>query len=78
MFVQDDDKLLVALAQEGLAEQGSRCRWISISEKVKNRRTAKQCRDRWFNYLRQGIKKGDWTSDEEELIRDLYTTFGGR
>jgi Myb-like DNA-binding domain len=41
-------------------------------------RTAKQCRERWKNYLRDGIKKGDWTMQEEELIRDLYQTFGSR
>jgi hypothetical protein len=41
-------------------------------------RTAKQCRERWKNYLRDGIKKGDWTPQEEELIRDLYRTFGSR
>jgi Myb-like DNA-binding domain len=41
-------------------------------------RTAKQCRERWKNFLRDGIKKGDWTPQEEELIRDLYLTFGSR
>lgn len=41
-------------------------------------RTTKQCRDRWKNYLRGGIKKGDWTTEECDLINDLYTTFGAR
>jgi Myb-like DNA-binding domain len=41
-------------------------------------RTAKQCRDRWNNFLRSGIKKGDWTADEVELIRDMYSTFGAK
>lgn len=41
-------------------------------------RTAKQCRDRWKNFLRSGIKKGDWTAEEVELIRDMYFTFGSK
>jgi len=48
----------------------------SISQHLNLGRTAKQCRDRWKNYLRGGIKKGGWSKDEEELIKDMYTTFG--
>jgi hypothetical protein len=47
-----------------------------IASELDRGRTAKQCRDRWKNYLRGGIKKGGWTNDEEELIKDMYTTFG--
>lgn len=41
-------------------------------------RTAKQCRERWHNYLRGGIQKGKWQPEEEDIIRDLYQTFGSR
>lgn len=47
-----------------------------IARDLSTGRTAKQCRDRWKNYLRGGIKKGGWTDDEEELIKDMFTTFG--
>ena len=50
----------------------------SISHQLDHGRTAKQCRDRWKNYLRGGIKKGGWSKDEEELIKDMYTTFGSK
>ena len=48
----------------------------SIAQQLNLGRTAKQCRDRWKNYLRGGIKKGGWSKDEEELIKDMYNTFG--
>jgi hypothetical protein len=32
--------------------------------------------DCWMNYLRASIKKGAWTVDEEELIKDVYSIFG--
>jgi len=50
--------------------------WSDIAAKLNTDRTGKQCRDRWQNYVRPGIKKGDWTRDEEELIKDMYRTFG--
>lgn len=52
--------------------------YVKIAALLNNGRTAKQCRDRWQNFLRDGIKKGDWTVDEEELIKDLYATFGAK
>ena len=52
--------------------------WQEVAEELGCDRTGKQCRDRWQNYLRPGIKKGGWTSVEEELIQDMYTTFGPR
>ena len=41
----------------------------AIAQQLNLGRTAKQCRDRWKNYLRGGIKKGGWSKDEEELIK---------
>jgi Myb-like DNA-binding domain len=50
--------------------------FTEIACMLDSQRTGKQCRDRWKNFLRSGIKKGAWTDDEEELIKDLYATFG--
>lgn len=49
-----------------------------IAKKLGTDRTAKQCRERWKNFLRDGIKKGKWTREEESLINELYSTFGPR
>ena len=52
--------------------------YVKIATLLNSGRTAKQCRDRWQNFLRDGIKKGAWTADEEDLIKDLYATFGAK
>ena len=52
--------------------------FIKIARNHDSGRSAKQCRERWKNFLRSGIKKGAWTTDEEELIKDLYATFGAK
>ena len=52
--------------------------WGDIASKMQTQRTAKQCRDRWQNYLRPGIKKGEWTRQEEKLIMQLYEKLGGK
>ena len=50
--------------------------YVKIAALLNNGRTAKQCRDRWQNRLRDGIKKGAWTDNEEELIKDMYAMLG--
>ncbi|KAL3720812.1 hypothetical protein ACJRO7_005596 [Eucalyptus globulus] len=41
-------------------------------------RCAKSCRLRWLNYLRPGIKRGNITKDEEDLIIWLHRLLGNR
>lgn len=69
---------LVQLAglQETTSETASGANFSNVARELNTGRNAKQCRDRWKNYLRGGIKKGSWTTDEEELIKDMHTTFG--
>ena len=62
--------------EDTASETANSANFGEIASKLDSYRTAKQCRDRWKNYLRGGIKKGGWTNDEEELIKDMYTTFG--
>jgi myb proto-oncogene protein len=42
------------------------------------KRCGKSCRLRWLNYLRPGIKRGNISGDEEELILRLHTLLGNR
>jgi Myb-like DNA-binding domain len=67
------------MLKKSVAEQenGENIEWIKVSENVDGRNT-KQCRDRWYNYLRPGIIKGHWTLQEEEIIKDMYHTFGAK
>jgi myb proto-oncogene protein len=42
------------------------------------KRCGKSCRLRWLNYLRPGIKRGNISEDEEELIIRLHRLLGNR
>ena len=39
-------------------------------------RTARQCRDRWVNYLNPALSDKEWTKDEDDLLLDMYREFG--
>ena len=49
--------------------------WKLISKKMKNR-TAKQCRDRYLNYLASPFKCSEWTTEEDDRLLDLVREFG--
>ncbi|GLJ47271.1 hypothetical protein SUGI_0998230 [Cryptomeria japonica] len=53
-------------------------RWSSIPIKAGLNRGGKSCRLRWMNYLRPGIKRGNISADEEELIIRLHGLVGNR
>ncbi|KAK2652210.1 hypothetical protein Ddye_012066 [Dipteronia dyeriana] len=53
-------------------------KWRTLAEKAGLRRSGKSCRLRWLNYLRPGIKRGDFSWDEEELILKLHRLLGNR
>jgi hypothetical protein len=82
-LLQEDDHLVEIIEtkqdmnpnQEVLSRSGI---WPEIAAELGTDRKVKQCRDRWQLYLRPGIKKGNWSTNEEELIRDMYATFGPR
>lgn len=42
------------------------------------RRCSKSCRLRWTNYLRPGIRRGDFTDDEEKMIIQLQALLGNK
>jgi len=52
--------------------------WRSLSTKAGLKRNGKSCRLRWLNYLRPDIKRGNISSDEEELIIRLHRLLGNR
>ncbi|XP_030530441.1 transcription factor MYB123-like [Rhodamnia argentea] len=53
-------------------------KWRNISRKAGLKRCGKSCRLRWLNYLRPDIKRGNITSDEEDLIIRLHKLLGNR
>ncbi|XP_021858742.2 transcription factor MYB1 [Spinacia oleracea] len=53
-------------------------RWRNLPKRAGLKRCGKSCRLRWLNYLRPGIKRGNITPDEEELIIRLHKLLGNR
>jgi len=51
--------------------------WTKVSE-VLGERSGKQCRERWHNHLNPGIKKGDWTPEEDLIIVSMQKSLGNQ
>ncbi|RWW51408.1 hypothetical protein BHE74_00042243, partial [Ensete ventricosum] len=69
----DEDEILVKyIAANG---EGS---WRSLPKNAGLLRCGKSCRLRWINYLRSGLKRGNFTKEEEEIIVKLHATLGNR
>ena len=50
-------------------------KWSECSKLIPGR-SGKQCREHWFNKLDPGVKKGNWTVEEDEKIFRLYQKYG--
>jgi transcription factor MYB, plant len=53
-------------------------RWNELACAAGLRRTGKSCRLRWLNYLRPGVRRGDFTPREQLLVLDLHSRWGNR
>ncbi|XP_047067221.1 transcription factor MYB1-like [Lolium rigidum] len=53
-------------------------KWGSLPKRAGLNRCGKSCRLRWLNYLRPGIKRGNISDDEEDLIVRLHRLLGNR
>lgn len=49
--------------------------WIAVASHFTGR-SARQCRDRWTNYLAPENKNGPWTREEDELLSEKYVELG--
>ncbi|KAG8093516.1 hypothetical protein GUJ93_ZPchr0012g21665 [Zizania palustris] len=52
--------------------------WRSVPINTGLMRCSKSCRLRWTNYLRPGIKRGNFTAHEEGIIVHLQSVLGNR
>ncbi|KAJ0988311.1 hypothetical protein J5N97_006667 [Dioscorea zingiberensis] len=52
--------------------------WRAVPTNTGLQRCSKSCRLRWANYLRPGIKRGNFTDQEERLIIHLQALLGNR
>ncbi|XP_052175912.1 myb-related protein 306-like [Diospyros lotus] len=72
-WTPEEDIILVSYIQE----HGSG-NWRSVPANAGLRRCSKSCRLRWTNYLRPGIKRGNFTESEVKLIINLQALLGNR
>ncbi|CAL9155494.1 transcription factor MYB4 [Musa acuminata AAA Group] len=52
--------------------------WRTLPAKAGINRCGKSCRLRWLNYLRPGIKRGNISKEEDDLIIRLHNLLGNR
>ncbi|XP_078438523.1 transcription factor MYB1-like [Wolffia australiana] len=72
-WTSHEDRLLSDyIAAHGLG------RWRSLPSNAGLNRCPKSCRLRWLNYLRPGIKRGNITPEEDQLIVRLHNLLGNR
>ena len=69
-FTTEEDDMLKKLVKHFGTKN-----WFTISLFMKDR-SAKQCRDRYINYLTPGVFQGQWTKEEDKLLIKLYNEFG--
>ncbi|XP_058083619.1 myb-related protein 306 [Magnolia sinica] len=72
-WTPEEDIILVSYIQEHGAGN-----WRAVPTNTGLLRCSKSCRLRWTNYLRPGIKRGNFTDTEEEKIIHLQALLGNR
>ena len=71
-FTPDEDQRLSQL----VAKFGAR-KWEIIAKLMPNR-SARQCRDRYSNYLKPGFFSGEWSKEEDALLMEKFKELGPR
>ncbi|XP_059444427.1 myb-related protein 306-like [Corylus avellana] len=72
-WTPEEDIILVSYIQEH--GPGN---WRAVPANTGLLRCSKSCRLRWTNYLRPGIKRGNFTDHEEKMIVHLQALLGNR
>lgn len=69
-FTDEEDAIL-----RELVEQYGESDWHVIAGHM-NGRNARQCRERWRNYLCPDVENGPWTEVEDKLLDEKYALYG--
>ncbi|OHT03665.1 hypothetical protein TRFO_28849 [Tritrichomonas foetus] len=65
----EDQKLLLLIGETGPRK------WKAIARRMPGK-TSRQCRDRYMNYLRDGIVNSKWTDEEDRLLIEKVKEIG--
>jgi hypothetical protein len=69
-FTPEEDAKLIELVEE----LGPK-RWIEVSARL-GTRNARQCRERYNNYLNPHLRQGLWTAEEDALVERKFAELG--
>ncbi|GLT44551.1 hypothetical protein SLA2020_184390 [Shorea laevis] len=72
-WTKEEDDLLISY----IKAHGEGC-WRSLPKAAGLLRCGKSCRLRWINYLRPDLKRGNFTSEEDEAIIRLHSLLGNK
>jgi hypothetical protein len=70
-FSPEDDAELSKLVPSNGTEN-----WTRIAQQMSRAFTARQCRDRWRNYLDPGLQHSTWTADDDQALMQEYRATG--
>jgi Myb-like DNA-binding domain len=48
--------------------------WEPVAKEHGMGKTAKECHERWIRYLKPGVRKGQWTDQEDAIVTEAVTT----
>ncbi|XP_040259950.1 uncharacterized protein [Aegilops tauschii subsp. strangulata] len=68
---EEDDLLKKHVEKYGIGRS-----WQALAETLGLQRCGRGCRARWLNYLRPGLKHGNFTQAEESIICEMYSKRG--
>lgn len=69
-FTPEEDQIII----EQVNKNGQKC-WRHIAEHLPGR-TARQCRERWVNYLSPNVSRDPWNKHEDDLLVRLVSEYG--
>eukprot|EP00257_Ricinus_communis_P026703 XP_025014117.1 transcription factor MYB30-like [Ricinus communis] len=69
---EEDQRLIAYINRYGIWN------WNEMPKAAGLLRSGKSCRLRWVNYLRPDIKRGNFSSEEDEIILSLHAMLGNR
>jgi hypothetical protein len=71
-FTEEEDDILGRLVRKFGTNN-----WKQVAQLMRTR-NARQCRERWNNYINPALRMGTWTPDEDELLLKQYAIHGSK
>lgn len=73
-FTPDEDAMLRSIVQE-FSTNNTKINWDYVSLRMKTK-NVRQCKDRWFSYLKDGINTSPFTPQENYLLLSKVEEIG--